>query len=324
MVHPLNISALGMEGFKTDTEQSITYKFSGTRWTSDQVRTFRETIQQIVTKFDQIQSDLYMTLQEYRTLDGSILENAKTKKAEILKNEAQIKEASEPGPIPGLTTSDPVEDYYKSLKVDKKDDKVLPLASTAEVSARTGLQYEIPKIVLPDTSTLTKQEEYAWIDLPDGKERYDMEQKFYVTVASIIPILQKAIGELYVNANILRISAGSKTYSLLPRVEAIQKEIDTQESLAKSVGNVSEGFQPHSKESRICTTQVMYQAEDYSKWITKVTDMVTIIQQAEDLIQKAENDIRIAKRIMGEINKKGEEQRARIRKLRLTRQSRIE
>ena len=321
IVHPLYTR----EGFTTltPTTTNVDYMFNGTRWTADQIRTFRETIQKIIVKFDQLQKDLFMTLQEYRTLDSSLLENAKMKKAEILKNEEQIKEASQSGPIPGLTTSDPVEDYYKPFaQIPRSNKASLPLAATTEISSKTGLQYELPTIVLPDTSTLTKLEEYAWIDMPDGKERYDREQTFYVTVATIIPILQKTIGELYINANLLRISAGSKTYSLLPRVEALRREIEDQEKMAKSVGEAPapssiEGFQ--SKESTTCKKTIVYQTEDYLKWTTKTNDTLTVIRQIEKLIQNAEADIQIAKKIMGDIKKKGEAQRATIRKLRRSR-----
>lgn len=318
LVHPFYTA----EGFTPTT--NVEYTFTGTRWTADQIRGFRETIQTITVKFDQLQNDLYATLQEYRTIDGSLLESAKTKKAEIVKNEEQIKEANESNANPGLTTltSDPVEDYYKTLKHKQKESpkeaEPFPLAATAEVSSKTGLQYELPKIVLPDTSTLTKLEEYGWVDKPDGKERYDAEQKFYITVATLIPILQKAIGELYTNANILRISAGSKTYSLLPRVEAIQKEIETQEKMAKNASKeLKEGFQ--EKETTVCKKTLVYQAEDYSKWTTRLKDTQTVLQQTEKLVQNAESDIQITKKIMDNIKKKGEEQRARIRKLRPSR-----
>ena len=335
LIHPFYMP----EGFVVSNNTE--YTFNGTRWTSEQIRNFRETIQKIIIKFDQIQTDLYTTLQEYRTLDGYILEGAKQKKAEIIKNEEQIKEASESGLIPGLTTltSDPVEDYYKTLKhkqspkevkkenINKESNELLPLAATAEISSKTGLQYEIPKIVLPDTLTLTKEEEYSWLDKPDGKERYDAEQKFYMTVGTLIPMLQKAIGELYTNANILRISAGSKTYSLLPRVEAIQKEIENQQKLVSNKGQINEakdaskelkeGFQ--GKESTVCKKTIVYQAEDYTKWTTRLKDSQSVIQETEKLIQNAESDIQIAKKIMEDIKKKGAEQRAKIRRLRPSR-----
>lgn len=318
VIHPFRYNQEGFTSSATTT--NVEYTFNGTRWTTEQIRTFRETIQKIIVKFEQLQRDLFMTLQEYRTLDGSLLENAKMKKAEILKNEEQIREASQSGPIPGLTTltSDPVEDYYKPFtKIPRSNTSALPLAATTEISSKTGLQYELPKIVLPDTSTLTNIEEYSWVDMPDGKERFDKEQTFYVTVATLIPILQKAIGELYTNANMLRISAGSKTYSLLPRVEALQLEIEEQEKTAKSVGTGIEAFQ--TKETTTCKTTIVYQAEDYSKWTTKINDTLKIIQETEKLIQNAESDIKIAKKIMDGIKKKGEAQRATIRKLRRSR-----
>jgi hypothetical protein len=331
IIHPLryflNIGTVnGNEGFDSGSKPNVEYSFSGTRWNSDKIRTFRETVQTLVSKFSQLQTDLYMTLQEYRSLDGSLLEGAKTKKAEIVKNEEQLQEASTTGPIPGLITSDPVESYYKPFVEAKKNPKSqLPLGATTEISTTMGLQYELPQIVLPDTTTLTNIEEYRWVDMPDGKDRYEKEQRFYTTVSTIIPIIQKSIGELYINANLLRISAGSKTYSLLPRVEAIQKEIEEQEKSAKMVGTQSsEGFQASGSkqtvtETEICKKGIMYQAEDYSKWETKLKDSKTVILQVEDLIQKAEGDIKIAKRIMENIRKKGEEQRAKIRKLRKSR-----
>jgi len=326
LIHPIH-TFLRFEGFEDRKSRSengeddiIEYTFDGKRWSMEQIRMFRETIEMIVKKFGQIQKDLDMTLQEYRAIDGSLLEGAKGKKAEMLKNENDIKDAQD---IPGLQTMnrDPVEEYYEPLTEAKKQRETF-LAATPEIGERLGVQYEIPKIVLPDMTTLTNIEEYKWLDTPDSKERYEKEQAFYVKIATILPILQKSVGEIYINASLLRRSAGSKTHSLLPRVEALQKEIEEQENMVRDSVTVNEGFE---MSKRTCKRTFVYRAEDYSKWEMKLKDATITMFNAEKMVQDAQGDIQIAKNIMENIRKKGEAQRKRIQKLKLSvRKSRLE
>lgn len=289
-------------------EEEENYTFEGNRWSGEEVRVFRETMGEMVRKFEQIQKDMEMTIEEYRSIDGEILTGAKKKKEEMKNSEEGLN-------IPGLDSlkNDPVEEYYKPIEEGKRM-KERFLGGSKEVAERVGIEYEIPRIVLPDMRIITSKDEYKWVDMKEGKERYEKEQEYYIRIRTIIPILEKMVGELYINANIVRNSAGKKTHSLLPRVERIEMEIKEQERKIKK--STEEGFQG-GEMTKTCKRMYVYKGEDYKKWELRLRDIMNIVYKSEKLVQEAESDIKIAGRIMKNIREKGEKEREKIRRLRL-------
>lgn len=316
-----------IEGFADETaailnsNTPIIHKFDNLRWSGDQVREFRQNISSLLRRFNIIQEDLQLVLKEYRSIEGELLDKAKKTKKEIqeTKQEDLSKIKPEIREKAGITT-DPVESYYRPfINLKKQNVKILPLA--VEKNNPVGLEYELPQIVLPNVSLIADEESYKWMDMIEGEEKYKQEEKFYSEIVALLPTINNATKELYNNSAKLRISAGSKTYSLLPRVEAMAEDIRKQE---KSMG--IEDKSPTSKEDNSNIDAILvdkewfedkkqeiikiYKGIEYAKWGINITNEIkTRLEESTSLLDNAQRDIQTTKRILAEIKRKGDEKR---------------